>query len=162
MVRTNGGGRATLLLVAGVGYLRGNAAAFENYYALPAAVATKISGRWISFRRSDHGYQALTSQLQFGSFIDEITLTSPLTRSASSLVDSKPAIGVQGALSAASGAPSGSSGTLYVASTGRPLPLSLIYHMNGVRSQVTFSNWGETVNLTSPAHSTPASAVGLN
>lgn len=48
---------------------------------------------------------------------------------------------------------------LYVASIGRPLPLSLIYDVKGIRSQVTFSNWGEAVRLAPPANSIPASSL---
>jgi hypothetical protein len=58
-----------------------------------------------------------------------------------SVVGNQPVIGVQGTVYDATGAPAGGSATLYVASAGRPLPLSLIYDVKGIRSQVTFSNW---------------------
>lgn len=159
LITTNGGGHATFLLIFGVGYLRGNKAALENYYGFPASAAAQLSGRWISFHRSDQGYQQLTSQLRFSSFIDEIRLKPPLARRGSSLIDSQPAIGVQGTVSAATGAPHGGSATLYVASTGHSLPLSLIYDHKGIRSQVTFSNWGKAVKLAPPANSIPASSL---
>jgi hypothetical protein len=157
-IATSGGGHATFLLIAGVGYLRGNAAALENYYGLPASAATRISGRWISFHQGDQGYQKLTSQLRFSYFIDLITLQAPLARRGPSFVGNRPAVGVQGTVSDASGAPPGGSATLYVASTGRPLPLSFIYHFKGIRSQVRFSNWGEAVKPAPPANSVPASS----
>jgi len=159
LIRTNGGGRATFLLIAGVGYLRGNAAALENYYGIRAPVAAQLSGRWISFHHSDHGYQPLTSQLRFPGLIDEISIKAPLARRGPSLVGNQPAVGVQGTLSAASGAPPGSKATLYVATTGRPLPLSLVGHVAGARVRVMFSNWGEAVHLAPPANSIPASSL---
>jgi hypothetical protein len=159
LIATNGGGQATFLLIAGVGYLRGNAAALENYYGLPASAAAQLSGRWISFHQGDQGYQQLTSQLRFSYFIDEITLQAPLARRGPGLVGNRPVVGVQGTVSDATSAPSGGSATLYVASTGRPLPLSLVYANKGTRSQVTFSGWGEAVKLAPPANSIPASSL---
>ena len=159
VIATNGGGRATFLLIAGVGYLRGNAAALENYYGSPAPVAAQLSGRWISFRHSDQGYQQLTSQLTLSGFIDEISLQAPLARRGSSLVGNQPAVGVEGTASAASGPPAGTKATLYVASTGRPLPLSLEGDVPGARLQATFSNWGEALHLAPPADSIPASSL---
>lgn len=159
LIATNGGGQATFLLIAGVGYLRGNAAALENYYGLPASAAAQLSGRWISFHQGDQGYQQLTSQLRFSYFIDEITLQAPLARRGPGLVGNRPVVGVQGTVSDATSAPSGGSATLYVASTGRPLPLSLVYAVKGTRSQVTFSGWGEAVKLAPPANSIPASSL---
>jgi hypothetical protein len=159
LIRTNGGGRATFLLIGGVGYLRGNAAALERYYEIPAPVAARLSGRWISIRHSDHGYQPLTSQLRFPGFIALIRIEAPLARRGSSLVGNQPAVGVQGTASAASGAPPGSKATLYVASTGRPLPLSLVGQFRGVRVRVTFSKWGEALRLAPPSNSIPASSL---
>ena len=159
LIRTNGGGRATFLLIAGVGYLRGNAAALERYYKIPAPVAAQLSGRWISIHRGDHGYRPLTSQLRFPGFIDLIRLEAPLARRGSNLVGNQPAVGVQGTVSAASGAPPGSKATLYVASTGRPLPLSLVIDIPGLRSRATFSNWGQALHLAPPASSLPASSL---
>jgi hypothetical protein len=160
LITTNGGGRATFLLIAGIGYLQGNAAALENYYGVPASAATQLIGRWISFRQGDQGYQQLTSQLRFSYFIDEISLSAPLTRRGSGLVDNQPAVGVHGGASEATSAPSGSFATLYVATTGRPLPISLIDDSKGVRAQLTFSNWGESVKLAPPPNSIPSSSLG--
>ena len=158
VITTNGGGRATFLLIAGVGYLRGNAAALENYYGIPAPAAAQLSGRWISFRHGDQGYQQLTSQLTLSGLTDEISLEAPLARRGSSLVGNQPAVAVQGTASAATGAPAGSKATLYVASTGRPIPLSLVGTFRGVRVRVTFSNWGEALHLAPPVNSIPASS----
>jgi hypothetical protein len=159
VIRTNGGGRATFLLIAGVGYLRGNAAALENYYGAPARVAARLSGRWISFHHSDRDYQRLTSQLTLSGFIHEISLEAPLVRRGSGLVGNQPAVAVQGTASAASGTPAGSKATLYIASTGCPLPLSLEGDVPGTRLRATFSNWGEALHLAPPPNFLPASSL---
>lgn len=159
LITTAGGGQATFLLIDGVGYLQGNAAALENYYEFSAAAATQLSGRWISIQQSDKGYQQLTSQVRFSSFIAEITLQPPLTRRGSIHVDNQPAVGVYGTVSAATSAPADSYATLYVAATGRALPLRLAYDGKGMRSQVTFSNWGEEVKLSPPANPIPISSL---
>lgn len=159
VIRTEGGGRATLRLIAGVGYLRGNAAAWENYYGARARAAARLSGRWISFHHGDPDFQRLTSQLPFSGFIHEISLEAPLARRGSGLVGNQPAVAVQGTLSGASGAPAGSKATLYVASTGRPLPLTLQGRTPGTRFRMTFSNWGEALHLTPPPNPLPASSL---
>jgi hypothetical protein len=158
VIRTNGGGRATFLMIAGVGYLRGNAAALENYYGIRAPVATQLSGRWISVHHGDRGYQPLTSQVTLSGFIDEISVEAPMARRGSGLVGNQPAVVVQGTASAASGAPRIKE-TLYVASTGRPLPLSLIGDVPGERLRATFGNWGEALHLAPPASSIPISSL---
>jgi len=156
VIRTNGGGRATFLMIAGVGYLRGNAAALENYYGIRVPVAARLSGRWISVHRGDRGYRQLTSQVTLSGFIDEIRMEGPLARRGSSLVGNHPAVVVQGTASAASG---GIKEMLYVASTGRPLPLSLVGHVRGERLRATFGNWGEALHLAPPASSIPISSL---
>jgi hypothetical protein len=156
VIRTNGGGRATFLMIAGVGYLRGNAAALKNYYAIPAPVAAQLSGRWISVHHGDQGYKQLTSQVTLSGFIDEISMEAPMTRRGSSLVGNQPAVVVQGTASAASG---GIKETLYVASTGRPLPLSLVGDVPGERLRAMFGKWGEALHLAPPANSIPISSL---
>jgi hypothetical protein len=158
VIRTNGGGRATFLMIAGVGYLRGNAAALENYYGIRAPVAAQLSGRWISVHHGDRGYQQLTSQVTLSGFIDEIKMEAPLARRGSSLVGNQPAVVVQGTASAANGAPRIKE-TLYVASTGRPLPLRLVGHVPGERLRAMFGNWGEALHLAPPATSIPISSL---
>jgi hypothetical protein len=159
LIRTNGGGRATLLLIAGVGYLRGNAAAWEHYYGARARAAARLSGHWISLHRGDRDFRRLTSQLSFSSVIHDISLEAPLARRGSRLVGNQPAVAVQGTPSAASGAPAGSKATLYVASTGRPLPLALEGDTPGTRFRETFSKWGEALHLAPPLNSLSASSL---
>jgi len=160
VITTNGGGLATFLLIAGVGYLRGNAAALENYYRIPAPAAAQLRGRWISFRHGDQDYRRLTTQVTLSGFIDSISMEAPLARRGSSPLGNQPAVGVHGTVSAASGAPLGSKATLYVASTGRPLPLSLIGDVPGARLRGTFRNWGEeALHLAPPPNSIPASSL---
>lgn len=156
VIRTNGGGRAIFLMIAGVGYLRGNAAALTNYYEIRAPVAAQLSGRWISVHHGDRGYKQLTSQVTLSGFIDEIRMEAPLARRGSSLVGNQPAVVVQGTASAASG---GIKETLYIALTGRPLPLRLIGHVPGERLRVMFGNWGEALHLAPPANSIPISSL---
>jgi hypothetical protein len=143
-------------MIAGVGYLRGNAAALKNYYGIRAPVAAHLSGRWISVHHGDRGYKQLTSQVTLSGFIDEISMEAPMARRGSSLVGNQPAVVVQGTASAASG---DIKETLYVASTGRPLPLRLVGHVPGERLRAMFGNWGEALHLAPPANSIPISSL---
>jgi hypothetical protein len=71
-------------------------------------------------------------------------------------VGNQPAVVVQGTASAASG---GIKETLYIVSTGRPLPLRLIGHVPGERLRVMFGHWGEALHLAPPANSIPISSL---
>jgi hypothetical protein len=43
----DGNVHATVLVVGGVGYIKGNAAALTGFFGFPAALATRLVGRWI-------------------------------------------------------------------------------------------------------------------
>jgi hypothetical protein len=73
-------------------------------------------------------------------------------------VGNQPAVVVQGTASAASGVPRIKE-TLYVASTGRPLPLSLVGDVPGERLRAMFGNWGEALHLAPPANSISISSL---
>jgi hypothetical protein len=158
-VTTSGGGRATTLLIAGVGYIQGNVAALENYFGFPASVASHLSGRWISYHDGDPGYQTVASGMTLSGVVDEISLLAPLTRRSPRLVAGQLAVGVHGTAPAAAGGPAGAKATLYIASTGRPLPLSLQGEIPGEQSNATFSNWGEAVHLTPPPDAIRISSI---
>lgn len=49
----DGNEHATVLVVGGVGYIKGNAAALTGFFGFPAVLATRLVGRWISFHPGD-------------------------------------------------------------------------------------------------------------
>jgi hypothetical protein len=148
VITISGGGHMTIVLVAGVGYVRGNAAALAGFLGLPAQTAIQVAGRWISFSKGDPGYQQVVTGVTTQSTLDEITPAGALTKTGVRTLDGQLVVGVRGTVPASAGGPA-TTLTLYVAATGRPLPVSA---QGGQQRPLTvvFSRWGEPVPVAAP------------
>jgi hypothetical protein len=150
------GGQATILLIAGVGYVQTNARGLTEMFGLSPDQAARYAGRWISLK---HG-----QQLGQGSY-DEVTSGISLPSLAASMAISAPkklvtpAIGVQGKLTTKL-LPAGASGAVYVANNATLRPVQFKIALPGsIKSTDTFSKWHEKVYLTTPADAVPATVV---
>lgn len=159
----DGNGHATVLVVGGVSYIKGDAAALTGFFGFPAALAMRLVGRWISFHPGDSAggtnYQTVTSGVTLASVADEIRLTGPLTLTAPTVAAGQPVVGIRGDAPAGIGDPPGSRATLYVASRGRPLPVTFQLIAAAAKETVTFSRWGEALHLTVPPNPIPAASL---
>jgi hypothetical protein len=161
-ITISGGEHAIVLVVGKVTYIQGNEAALTGYFGFPAAAATRLVNRWISFRPGDTGYQQVTSGVTLAGLASELELTGPLTIKALGTVVGQSVVGVHGTVPASVGAPAGSKATLYVAASGRALPVSYqIDRADSLRLTVTFSRWGEPVHLTAPPRAIPVTSISL-
>ena len=160
---TIGSEHATVLVVGGVGYIKGNAAALTGFFGFSAALATRLAGRWISFHPGDSAggtdYQAVTAGVTLAGVDDEIRLTGPLTLTAPTAAAGQPVVGVHGHAPAGNGNPPGATGTLYVASSGRLLPVTFQVKAAVGQTIYTFSRWGEALHLTAPPNPIPAASL---
>lgn len=152
-ITLSSGGHMTVLLVAGTGYVRGNVAALTGFLGLPAPTALRMAGRWISFSKGDAGYEQVVTGVTTQSMLDEITPVGALTKTGVRTVGGQPLVGVRGRVRAGAGAPGGTV-TLYVAATGRPLPVSAEGNQQGPLTEV-FSRWGESVQVAAPPGAVP-------
>jgi hypothetical protein len=154
---------ATVLVVGGVGYIKGDAAALTGFFGFPAVLATRLVGRWISFHPGDSAgrtnYQAVTSGVTLASVADELRLTGPLTLTAPTVAAGRPVVGVHGDAPVGHGNPPGSTVKLYVASRGHPLPVTFQVMAAVGQATYTFSRWGETLHLTAPPNPVPAASL---
>jgi hypothetical protein len=155
VIKISGGGRATVLLVAGVGYMRGNTAALTGFFGFPETTAARLAGRWISIRKGDLGYEQITAGLTTGSVLDEAIPVGRLTVTGPRTLDGRSVIGVRGKVPAIVGMPAGATDTLYIAATGRPLPVRCQEGLGSLRVSVVFSRWGETMHVAAPRHAIP-------
>jgi len=149
------GGHATILVLAGVGYIRGNAVALAGFFGLPDATAVQLAGRWLSVRPGQTGYQQIVQGVTTGSLLGASAPTGRLTVTPPTRVDGYPVVGVRGQVAASAGLPPGSADILYVAATGRPLPVSVQEGTGSNEVTVVFSHWGENVRVSAPRHVTP-------
>jgi hypothetical protein len=150
-----GGGQMTVVVVSGVGYVDGNAAALNEFLSFPAPTATALAGRWISFTARDPGYQEVVNGVTTGSVLGEIDPVGKLVKTAEQTVDGRPVVGVRGPAPASSQLPKGSTVTLYVAATGRPLPVSCLEGSGSNLTDITLSHWGEHVSVSAPTQAVP-------
>jgi hypothetical protein len=167
-VTMSDGGQMTVLLISGIGYVNGNAAALSGFLGLTDAVSAQLAGHWISFSPGSPGYQQVADGVTTSSVLREIAPASPLTKTARQTVDGQAVVGVRGPAPASDQMPKGSKITLYVAADGRPLPVSCVEGTGSNLTTLTLSHWGEPVSVAPPQNpipvpvqSTPPQAPGV-
>jgi hypothetical protein len=156
-------GHVTVELVGGVLYIRGDAMTLEGYMGLKAARATAIANRWFSMRNNVPDYQAVVAGLTISTTIPELNMSGSITYGPDQKVNGEQTAVLRGktvANVADTGAPSMPQ-TLYVASSGKPLPVKVVDDYEGSLSTATFSNWGEAIRVTAPSHAVPFSSTWL-
>ena len=63
-------GPATVRIVGGSGYIRGNAFTLHNYFPFTQAQATRYAGEWISIPSSSGAYTVVAADATFASFVE--------------------------------------------------------------------------------------------
>ncbi len=157
------GGRVTVLYVGGVGYVEGNAQGLAlSFMAVPLSQAQSLAGEWIAVHPGQDlgasSYADIVDGITLSSVAAEIALDAPLTLTAPATVAGQRAIGVQGRAPASEQLPASARDTLDVAAAGsRPLRETIVAS-GGYKTTTTFSDWGESVPLSAPQHSTAPAA----
>jgi hypothetical protein len=97
-----------------------------------------IGDKWVA-STSDKDLESFKDFTDFTTAVSQmLTPSGTLSKTEPSTVDGQAVIGLQ----------DGEKGTLWVATTGDPLPLKID---GGSEGGVTFSDWGATVTITEPA-----------
>jgi len=161
LITTSYGGDVTILFIAGVGYVQGNAAGLVGIEQLPQSEAQSEAGRWISISPGEElgqdTYDDVVDGITLSSVATELSMAGPLTLTGPTTVDGQRAIAVQGHAPASMQLPASARVTLYVAaSDARPLRYE-VSGVSGYENEITFSDWGEKLTLTSPSGALPAS-----
>jgi hypothetical protein len=159
VITITGGGEATVLDVAGVGYVSGNPAALVGFFGFPAAVSARLTGRWVSFRSGQPYYQQVVDAVTLGSAVGVVTLSGRLAPKGVHRAGGQAVVGVRGTAPSVPGVPAGTKATLFVATTGRMLPVSYQEVSGGLRLSAVFSRWGEKVSVAAPRDAIPISSV---
>lgn len=153
------GAHATVLLVGGVAYIQGDAAALTNYFGFPSSDSTKEAGKWISVKSSDSGFSNVTGAVTLRSDFGQVPLSGKLTKAPITEIDGQSVIPIRGSLAGQSGSAS-IPGTLYVTAKGEVLPVELQASGKPGSETVTWNNWGKNVQLTVPTGAVPISSLG--
>jgi hypothetical protein len=150
-------GLATVLVVGGSAYIRGNAFTLHDYFPFTQAQAARYAGKWISIPSSSGAYAAVAADATFASFLDDLLPSKHLTLVRATISGTE-SVGVRG--------PVRQGGvklveTVYAPASGTPLPFeekAVVAGHPGV-SQTRISKWNESVRLHAPAQSVPISTV---
>lgn len=145
---------AQVLLVGGVAYIEGDEQTLQSFFGLSPTASARGAGKWIAIHSSDQQYREVTSGITLSSAIDQIIPTGTLTKQTVAAVQGRQVVAVHGQI--ANSPP----GTLYVSATGNPLPVEETAGDSTGTETVTFSNWGESVSLSTPAASVPIASLG--
>jgi hypothetical protein len=144
-------------------YYRANAVGLESYLGMPAALATKYAGKWISFAPTDPDYADITKSLTISTALSDITIQAPLKLLAPRTINRVRSIGVAGTTTSLSSAGSTGTGTLFLAAASPFLPV--VFTGTGTQKnqkelgRVTFSHWNAPVHPVTPSSAIPASSI---
>jgi hypothetical protein len=154
----------TVLLIAGVGYVQANAAGLEVFYSVPQQQADEFAGQWIKLRPGDKlgtsTYDVITAGITLSSVASELAPTGTVKLGAPSTVNGQRVLAVQEPVSSGTHLSAAARELLYVTDSVPVRPvLSQVTNAGSYEDRVSFTNWGETLHLTAPAHTVPASDV---
>jgi hypothetical protein len=148
-------GRVTVVVVANMAYIRGDAFTLAGYLGFPASAAARYAGRWISIPHGHPAFAPVAEAVRLRSTLVDVSVHPPFTRLARTTVGGEPVVGIKGR--AAAGQPGAA--ILYVRARGTPLPVAAIEEQNGAQARLTFSRWNEPVHVKAPAKAVPIARV---
>jgi len=167
-VITVGAQRFTVLVVGTACYVKGNAAALTANLGLSSVMAAAHAGQWISLARADAPYASVYAAVTAPSALaDNVTIT-PKEQLPDSRLDGRRVQIVSGAIAPVTVAgqtvaPKGTA-TLAVGATTPHLPVRYTERGTQNRQQivstVTFSRWGDVVQVTAPAGAVTYASLG--
>ena len=150
-------GPATVLVVGGSAYIRGNVFTLQNYFPFTQAQATRYAGAWISVPPTSGAYATVATDATFASFLADLLPRQHLAV-VRATVAGKRSVGLrgtarQGRLRLIE--------TVYAPASGKPLPFAEKAFASGVPGVglVRMGHWNEPVHLNAPAHAVPIATV---
>jgi hypothetical protein len=162
-------GHVTVSLVGGSVYFEGDEAGLAGFMGLPAPLASQYVGQWISLTKADKGFSTTVAGLTTSSALSQIQMPKSLSLHGTSGMLGHRVLAIGGTHSAIQPGSTDKaliSVRLYVDTTGKPLPVLYTGHATvgkkKVAQSISFSAWGAEVNVTAPAVSTPAGALGAS
>jgi hypothetical protein len=146
--------RAQVVLIKGVAYIEGNAAGVSDYFGITKVHPARLAGKWLSLTTKDAEYATITTAVTLKSDFSEIQVMGPYTAGRQTIVDGQKVIPVHGFASGTQGAIAAPV-TVYVAATGKTLPVEFTASSARAQQSTVWSDWGKPVPLTIPAHFQP-------
>ena len=164
VARGNDGAVMTELVRPGSTYVRGNAAGLTGFLGMSAKTASQLANRWLVLHAGNPNYQSITQGVTADSILSSITPVGSLTKTKPEKVDRQSVVGVVGKAPSGSGMPLGATATLWVAASGKPLPVAAEEVSGSTRFEVLFlrSSWGQEVTGVSAPQGAVPYPAGLS
>ncbi len=145
-------------------YFRGDAYGLSSYLGMPTNLASKYKNRWIVFTKSSQGFAQSVKAFTIQGPLSVVKLTKgTLSAAGATTVDGQAVTAIAGRTTALSTGGKSGTATLYLASSGPPLPVRFVgtgtQSAGSAKGEVDFSLWGERVVVPAPSHAIAASQV---
>ncbi len=142
---------ATIEVIGGITYLKGNVGGLQNLAGFSASQATEAAGQWIEFATDNSLFSPVVAGVRSSDIAKELTLKGPLALGKPRTLDGYTVDAIEGTQKF--GKTSGRV-VLYVRARGNHVPVEEdSLGANGQPSpaeHVTYSSWGETVRPEAP------------
>lgn len=137
-----------LILVGGTAYISGSPAFYRSLGG--AAAAQLLDGKWLKASATSGEFASFNSLANMRQLIDTtLAAHGTLTKGATSTVNGQQVIAVTD---------TNKTGTLYVATTGKPYPVA-ITKGGSENGKIVFSNWNQPVTIAAPANAVDLSEL---
>lgn len=156
---TTGGAGGTVahvsMVLDGKLYFEGNPSGLRTFESLEVAPSQKEAGKWIAVNRSSEYFAAYANNLTVASAVQELNLGGtvtalPPTTSKGQKVDVlKESLSQKGETITE---------TVYIKSTGAPLPIAIVLSVDGVGGSIVYGPWNTPPKATVPPKSVPFKA----
>jgi hypothetical protein len=153
---------ASLILIGGITYMKGNARALVDLTGLSQAEAQANAGKWVQFATANQAFAQIVVGVRSSDVAQELVLTGPFTLGPSRQIDGVEVDTIRGRQRLQGKKPVPA--VLYVRAKGRHVPVeedtvNAKGQPNGVEHTV-YSMWGEAVRPAAPSASVTIGPVG--
>jgi hypothetical protein len=142
---------ATIDVIGGTTFLKGNAGGLEALAGFSTAEATEAAGQWIQFSTDNSDFAAIVAGVRSKDLATELALKGPLKLGRTRAIDGITVDAIKGTQTLGKKAVPV---VLYVRANGKHVPVqedSLNAHGQHTTSEhITYSSWGETVRPMAP------------
>lgn len=150
--------RISIVLTGDIGYFSGNSEGLVSYFGMPQAVASAISGKWISIPPSNAGYQSVIAGVALASALQEVTPAGTVIEGKKSRVNRQLTLSISG-----QGSSTDSRTTLFVSASGNFLPVESTTTGSSGKTKigeiVSFSRWGEKLHIPNTGMAIPIATL---
>jgi hypothetical protein len=154
-------GDVEVQLVDRTAYVRGDVVALVGFMGFKTAEAPKVANQWIAIPSGAPDYQTITDGLTVASTMSELAMSSSgLKLGPDRTVDGSNALALEGRTVATPSAPA-TPQTLYVAASGRPLPIEAVQTAPVGKATVKILGWNVAIQVGVPSRALKFSASWL-